>query len=145
MSYITDADIERRLGIAALVQLTDDAGTGSANAEAIAEAREGAEGEVNSYLARRFRVPIDVGLHDELASSLATVSLDVVAHRLHVRRPPIPPEVASQYEAAVSWLANVANGDVALPAESELAGAVGVTARASGNAAVLSKDGLAGL
>ena len=147
MSYISDVDIERRLGTAAFVQLTDDAGTGTADLDVVAEAREGAIGEVNSYLARRFRVPIDVGLHVELASVLATVTLDVAAHRLHSRRPPIPPEVAAQYASAVSWLAKVAAGDVKLPAESVLAGAdaLGVTAKVIGNAAVMSHDELAGL
>lgn len=147
MSYVTDADIERRLGPAAFVQLTDDAGTGSADLEVVAEARDGAVGEVNSYLARRFRVPIDVGLHVELGSILATVTLDVVAHRMHSRRPPIPPEVAARYALTVGWLAKVAAGDVALPAESMLAGAdaSGIVAKSSGNEAVLSRDGLAGL
>ena len=46
-------------------------GGGSADLQVVAEAREGAEGEVNSYLARRFRVPIDIALHSELASILA--------------------------------------------------------------------------
>ncbi len=147
VSYITNSDIEKRLGSAAFVQLTDDAGSGSADLDVVAEARDGAIGEVNSYLARRFHVPIDVGLHAELASILATVTLDVVAHRLHSRRPPIPPEVASRFVATVSWLAKVAAGDVALPAESMLAGVdvSGVVAKASGNEATLSRDELAGL
>ncbi|GJM25999.1 MAG: hypothetical protein DHS20C16_24140 [Phycisphaerae bacterium] len=147
MSYITDADIERRLGSADFVQLTDDAGSGAADLDVVAEAREGAVGEVNSYLARRFRVPIDVGVHAELASILATVTLDVVAHRLHSRRPPIPTEVAARYESTVSWLAKVATGDVSLPSEGMLAGAdaSGVIAKATGNQAVLSRDELAGL
>jgi phage gp36-like protein len=52
MAYITSADVEQRMGHLAYVQLTDDAGTGSANEAIVAEARSGAEGEVNSYLGR---------------------------------------------------------------------------------------------
>ncbi|NOX59950.1 MAG: DUF1320 domain-containing protein [Planctomycetes bacterium] len=147
MSYITDADIERRLGTAAYIQLTDDAGTGAADLAVVAAAREGAVGEVNSFLARRFRVPIDLNAHPELVAILATVALDVVAHRLHARRPPIPAEVAKRYEATVLWLSQVASGAVALPATTALAGVEvsGVVARASGNPAVLSRNELEGL
>jgi len=52
MGYVTNADIENRLGSAAYVQLTDDEGTGSANEDRVDEARLGAEGEADSYLAR---------------------------------------------------------------------------------------------
>ncbi|HUX30626.1 MAG TPA: phage protein Gp36 family protein [Thiobacillus sp.] len=52
MSYVTNADIEKRVGPAAYVQLTDDEDTGSANEDRVDEARLAAEGGVNSYLAR---------------------------------------------------------------------------------------------
>ena len=60
MSYLANSDIEKRLGAAAYVQLTDDEGTGSANQDRVDEARLGAEGEANSYLARRYAVPVDL-------------------------------------------------------------------------------------
>ena len=75
MSYITDTDIERRLGTTAYIQLTDDAGTGAADLSVVAAAREGAVGEVNSFLARRFRVPIDLNNHPELALCAAEEAL----------------------------------------------------------------------
>ena len=51
MAYITNSDIQAWLGTAAYVALTDDAGTGSADTAKVDQARLGAEGEVNSYLA----------------------------------------------------------------------------------------------
>ena len=60
MAYVTNEDIEQRLGSNAYVQLTDDDGDSVADVAVVDEARLGGEGEVDSYLARRFQVPIDL-------------------------------------------------------------------------------------
>ena len=59
MAYITNADIEERLGSATYVQLADDDGDNVADVGVVDEARLGADGEVSSYLGRRFQLPID--------------------------------------------------------------------------------------
>ena len=119
MAYVSNSDIETRLGSAAYVQLTDDAGSGSANEEVIEEARAGAEGEVDSYLARRYAVPIDLGRHPELAGILQSMALDLAEHRLRLRRPPVPAEATARRAAAIAWLKGVANGSIDLPAAVE--------------------------
>ena len=45
MSYITNVDIEERLGTALYTQLTDDTGTGSADTDVVDSSRDEAEGE----------------------------------------------------------------------------------------------------
>ncbi len=119
MAYVTNADIEERLGTTACVQLTDDAGTGSADLDRVNEARLAAEGEADSYLARRIAVPVDLARRPELAAVLRGVVLDLVSYRLHGRRPPVPPDVARRRDEAVRWLERVARGDVLLPAMAE--------------------------
>ncbi|MCH8242383.1 MAG: DUF1320 family protein, partial [Planctomycetes bacterium] len=89
MAYISNADIEERVGAQTYVQLADDDGDAVADVGVVNEARLGAEGEVNSYLARRYRLPIDLAAHPELADLLATITLDLVEFRLHSRRPPV--------------------------------------------------------
>ncbi len=116
MSYISNSDIQTRVGPSAYVQLTDDAGSGSANEAVVDEARAGAEGEVDGYLARRFAVPIDLSRHPELAGILASISLDLAEYRLRLRRPPIPAEAVARRDAAVAWLQGVAGGVIDLPA-----------------------------
>ena len=74
MAYISNADIQERLGSQTYVQLTDDDGDAVADVGVVDEARLGAEGEVNSYLARRYRVPIDLAVNPELADLLATIT-----------------------------------------------------------------------
>jgi len=147
MSYISNADIELRLGTAVLTQLTDDAGTGAINSSVVDEARLGAEGEVNSYLARRYLTPVDVAVHPELGGLLASLSLDIAAYRLSSRRPPVPDAVVERYRAGLTWLARVADGVVVLPSAAPLAAppSSGLVAGTSGDEAVLSRDELAGL
>jgi len=144
MSYISNTDIQTRLGSAAYVQLTDDVGAGSANEAVVDEARLAAEGEVDSYLARRFATPIELARHPELADLLRSICLDLAEHRLRLRRPPIPAETTARRSAAVAWLERVASGEVELPAsvQPESAGG-GLAKRITGSERVLSREELA--
>ena len=144
MSYATNADIEERLGHTAYVQLTDDTGSGSADEDKVSEARLAAEGEVNSYLGRRYAVPVDVTGGEELAGVLKSVTLDLVEYRLHARRPPVPDDVRGKRESAVQWLQRVASGQAVLPAANELATnpAGGITGEVTGAARVMSREEL---
>ena len=144
MSYITNADVETRLGTSVYVQLTDDTGTGSADVAVVDEARLGAEGEANSYLGRRYAVPVDLALHPELGDVLGRFVLDLAAYRLHARRPPVPPDVVRQREAAIAWFERVASGAVTLPALTALAEntATGTVGEVSGDPRVLTRDAL---
>jgi len=116
MSYITNSDIEKRLGAAAYVQLTDDTGSGSADVAKVDEARLGAIGEADSYLAVRYQTPVDLTAHPELAAVLKSFVLDLAEYRLHNRRPPVPPDVVRRHSESLGWLARVAGGSVHLPA-----------------------------
>lgn len=115
MSYITNTSIQNRLGLATYVQLADDDGDGQADAVVVDEVRLAAEGEVNSYLARRFSVPIDLATHPDLSGLLASITLDLAEYRLRLRRPPVPASAAKRYEQAVQWLQGVADGVIDLP------------------------------
>lgn len=147
MSYIDNAAVELRVGTTALTQLTDDSGGGVINASVVDEARLGAEGEVNSYLARRYLTPIDFAVHSEVAGVLASVTLDIAEYRLHARRPPVPDAVIQRFRAALGWLSKVANGAVSLPAVTPLESPVssGLVTGSSGEVASLTRDELEGL
>lgn len=144
MAYLTNTDIQLRLGDATYVQLTDDDGNGSADTAVVDEARLAAEGQVNGILARRFQVPIDVSVHTELADVLKSVTLDVVEHRLRSRRPPVPDDARRLYEQAIAWLHGVAEGLIDLPAASEIATNVtrGPVAASRGEPRLLTRDEL---
>ncbi|HWL94464.1 MAG TPA: DUF1320 domain-containing protein [Phycisphaerae bacterium] len=116
MAYITNTDIEKRLGTPAYIALTDDSGGGSADATKVDEARLGAEGEANSYLATRYQTPVVLTGEAEIAAVLKSFVLDVAVYRLHSRRPPVPPDFVRRYQEAVTWLGRVASAVVQLPA-----------------------------
>ena len=115
MAYVTNGDVQARLGTAAYLQLTDDDGNGVADTAVIDEARLGAEGEMNAHLAKRFAVPIDTASFPELAAALKSVALDLIEYRLRGRRPPVPSHVTRRRDEAVAWLRGVTDGSIALP------------------------------
>jgi phage gp36-like protein len=144
MLYITNTDIERRLGSAAYVQLTDDDGDGSADVGVVDEARLAAEGAVNSFLAKRYSVPVNLVAHSELADLLASVTLDLAEYRLRARRPPIPESAERLHNQAMGWLMEVAEGTIDLPAATPVASNVtrGTIAAVTGEARLLTRDEL---
>ncbi len=144
MAYVTNNDIEERLGTAAYIQLTDDTGSGSADIDKVDEARLGAEGEVNSYLGRRYAVPIDLAAHAEVADVLKSFVLDLVEYRLHSRRPPVPSAVSSKRNQAIAWLDRVARAEVILPSVDPIAEnpATGLAAETSSNERIFTRDEL---
>ena len=146
MAYITNADIEERVGSDAYVQLTDDDGDGEADVGVVDEARLAAEGEINSYLARRYQVPIDVTTHTDLADILASFTLDLAEYRLRARRPPVPKDIQDKRAQAVEWLSRMAGGTLELPSAAPVArnttcGTLGATI---GEDRLLSREELSG-
>ena len=141
MAYITNADIQMRLGNATYVQLSDDNGDGAADTAVVDEARIAAEGELDSYLAVRHAVPVDVTAHPELAGLLKSAALDLAEYRLRLRRPPLSDDARRRRDQTVDWLRRIADGTVALPSLTAPAGK-GAMAQVSGAARVLSRTEL---
>ena len=147
MSYVTNSDIENRLGTSAYIQLTDDAGTGSADTTKVAEARDSSEAEVNSFLATRYQTPIDTSAEPAVLAAIKSVVLDLVAYRLHGRRPPIPADVVRRRSEAIAWLAQVALGATQLPSVSALTEntARGIVIETAGPDRLMTRDSLGDL
>ena len=141
MGYITNQDIEERLGTQLYIQLTDDTGSGVEDEDKVTEARLAAEGEVDSYVGRRYCVPVETVSQAEVLNILKSVTLDLATFRLYLRKPPMAKEVEAQHEAVLAWLKDVAEGRAVLPATAELPEAVagGVRAQACGSKRALSR------
>jgi phage gp36-like protein len=138
MAYITNADIQTRLGAATYVQLADDNGDGVADTAVVDEARLAAEGELDSYLAVRHAVPVDVTVHAELAGVLKSAGLDLAEYRLRLRRPPLSDDARRRRDQTIDWLRLIATGTVALPSLAAPAGK-GTVAMARGAERLLSR------
>ncbi len=139
MAYITNTDIQTRVGATAYVQLADDDGNSIADIAVVDEIRLAAEAEVNSYLAQRYQVPIDLAAHADLSDMLKSVTLDVAEYRLRLRRPPIADDAGKRYDQTVVWLMRIATGVLALPAAMPVSAnsAMGAAATTTGNKRIL--------
>jgi len=110
VSYTTQAALAEYLTSDGLIQLTDDAGTGSADATKVTAAIEGAEDEVNGMLAGLYTVPLTgtvPGVVEEITRQLATL-------RLHQRRLPVPEDVWAMAREARRQLGLIAAGTLKL-------------------------------
>jgi len=114
-SYITNQDLIDRVGNDAAVQLTTDSGS-TVDDDVITEVVNSSEGEVNGYLARRYKVPVDLSAHADLAGTLKGFTLDIAEYRLRSRRQPVSDGVRTIREDAIKWLTAVSEGKVVLPA-----------------------------
>jgi phage gp36-like protein len=95
---------------------TDNESTGTADTAVMTEALETAEAELDSYLAKRYAVPVDVASDDGLARILRGRTLDVAQYILAVRHQHVSDSTVKAYDDAVAWLTNVSKGVVVLPA-----------------------------
>ena len=144
MAYVTNTDIENFLGTQIYIQLTDDTGTGSADTSKVSQARLGAEGEVNSYLATRYQAPVNITGEAETGEVIKTFVLALVAYRLHARRPPVPVDIVRRHDEALIWLSRVAAGLVQLPSTVALpvTTSVGVVSQTQIPSRRMTRDGL---
>ncbi len=143
MSYVANTEIDERLGHDTYLQLTDDDGDGVADVAVVDEARLGGEGEVNSYLANRYAVPVDLVANANVAGVIKSVTLDLIEYRLRLRRPPVPAAALTQYANAIAWLARLSRGEIELPAVGIARTATrGEIAQSTGEERLLSRDEL---
>ena len=114
MAYIVNQDIIDRVGNAAAVQLTTDSGA-VVDTAVLDSVREGAEREVDRYVSKRHRTPVDVSTDADLASAMKALALDVAEYKLLQRRPPIHETKQRMYDAVIKWLESFAKGEANLP------------------------------
>jgi phage gp36-like protein len=112
MSYITQADIAKRIGPDKLVQLTDNAGSGDVDHDRVAEAVAYAEGTVESYARTRYQLPLPV------TQQIKSRCLDLAIFDLYKDRATDADGVykirKDQHDAAIAWLRSLQKGEAAL-------------------------------
>jgi len=124
-TYTTQADLERRFGIALLVNLTDrgEAPTGLVDVDVVADAIAGAEGMINGYVKGRYVLPFTT-----VPEPIPGIAERIAIYNLH----PFDPDakITRDYEAALRQLREIAQGVIKLdaagitPAETGGGGAV---------------------
>lgn len=107
MAYATRADLVRRFGEQEVASLEDPDNTGSGDARVSSEALDDASGELDSYVAVRYAIPLP-----SVPEPLVRACCDVARFRLYKDRP--TEEVKYRYERSVKWLEQLAAGKVLL-------------------------------
>lgn len=144
-NYATQANFEDRFSSDDEVAfLTDNTTAEGPNATVISEALEEAEGFINSYLARRYAVPVVVSSEASVAATLRGCTLDIAVYNVVGGRSDVVSDAKTkQYERWLAWLEAIAEGKVVLPGAATLPGPTAIANVAvwgSGDADVESDD-----
>jgi phage gp36-like protein len=98
MSYATQADLEKRIPVRELIQLTDDEKLGVVNAARITEALEIASSTIDSYAGTKYAIPLQTSV------KVRDLCVDLAAWCLEKRRARIRKDTQKAYEAAIGFL-----------------------------------------
>jgi phage gp36-like protein len=110
--YTDRDDMEQRFGQTELIQLTDRARLDLIDDEILNRAIADAEAMVDSYLAPRYRLPLELNLVQ--GSNLPQATADIARYNLYGAQ--TTEEVEKRYERQVKWLRDVSNGHASLGA-----------------------------
>ena len=108
-NYITQTDIENRIGEERLIELTDDDGLNTVNTTVLDQLISEAEGEVDGYLCKQYSVPLP-----SPPAIIKAICLDIVVYRLYGRREGTPEDVEKRYQNAIRYLEKVSKNQVSL-------------------------------
>lgn len=115
-TYATQAELKARFeDEAAVAHLTDTAESGVPDTAVLDEVIDHAEGQIDSYCAMRFKVPLAVGDHPSLAAMIRSVTLDLAVYHLYSRGHAVTEATVLLHDKAIEWLKEVAAGSVMLP------------------------------
>ena len=99
-----------------VASLTHDEETGTPDDTILGQVIDYAEGIINSSLATRYLVPVDVSTHANAGTFLKGLTLDMASYHLENRTGIVTPEHASVYATNLEWLEKASKGEVLLPA-----------------------------
>ena len=115
MAYATQADLEAAFGMKELVMLADRDRNGGPDPAVIDRAVEDAEGEINSYLASRYVLPLN-----PVPAQIRAITCDIARYRMDAANP--RQATKDRYEAALATLRDLSIGKATLGASAALAG-----------------------
>ena len=143
MAYSTLADLEKMIPAAILLQLTNDAGTGTIDQTVIAEAIASADAEINPYCGGLYVTPFTT-----VPPIVNKLSIDIAIYNLYSRKvEEIPKTRADRYANAISQLKMNAKGDIPLglsPADDTKVSQDGAASNKTVDDRTFTKDNLGG-
>ena len=118
MTYATPQDLIDRLGEREATAISDRAGTGQPDVMTLTSALTLAEDEVNSYLGRRYALPLltAAGLVANVPSVLKRLTIDVARYRQTGTEIMETEAIRHRFKDAVRVLEQIAKGEIDLGA-----------------------------
>jgi phage gp36-like protein len=110
VAYTVQTDLDEYLSEKVLIQLTDDDRTQSINSDIVTECIEGAEAEVNGYLATRYTVPFTTA-----PALVLEICIVFTVLRLYLRRGPVPDSFQLVVDEKRRTLDKIVDGTIKLP------------------------------
>jgi len=140
MAYATLDDLKEQLDETTLIELTDDAGSGTIDTTVTTRAITDADEEIDGYVGSRTTVPLS-----PVPGIIRKLSVDVALYNLYARRHDSIPEIRKErYDNAVKFLVKVAEGKISLGQyDPDPAASVGDVAYTSAVDSVMTSDKLA--
>lgn len=105
MAYCTQSDLITMIPIKELAELTADSGD-TPDSQVVDEAIHRADAEIDAYLGMRYTLPLT-----PLPDQVKGLSIDMALYHLYSRRSVVPTVRRQKYEAAISFLKLVAEGE----------------------------------
>lgn len=103
-------DLERHMSAPALSNVLNDIGADTDQVTAVNNAIDASESEVDSYIGRRYTVPL-TSPPDVVVDAAGVLTVE----RLYLRGHGAPDKVTDRAAQVRQWLLNVSKGDAALP------------------------------
>ena len=115
-TYASNQDLIDRFEDAdEVAYLTDVTDPNNPDLAVLTEVINGAEGQFNAYVARRYAVPIDTTSESALGAMIKSIVLDIAVYRLTNRRHRLTPAREAAYANAQTLLQDIVKGIAVLP------------------------------
>ena len=116
-NYASTTDLIARFESSAdLAHLTDSVDDGAADTAVLDEVINDAEGEIDTYLAKRYAVPIDTTLSTVLAARMLSMTLNIATWNLTAIRGDIVSESKTiAHTLLIEYLTKLSKGELILP------------------------------
>ena len=104
-NYASTTELKARFeDDSAVAYLTDTSDSGVPDEDVLEEVITAAESELNSYLARKYLIPIDTSSDSGLRYNLRSWTLDLAVAKLHGRNNYIPPDKKDAADNVISMV-----------------------------------------
>lgn len=108
MAYCTQSDLLNQLTQAELIQLTDDAGTGTVDSPKVDAALAAASATIDAYAGARYTLPL------QASERVKQLCIDLAIYELEKRRRRLREATLAARDAAFSFLRDLARGRAVL-------------------------------